>query len=338
MRSAILDIGSNSAHLKIVDLEPGEPARDVRSVKRPTRLAESLRRDGRLGPAAAGRLGASVAEALAVARAEGAQELIAFATSALRDAVNRGEIVAGLAARTGVEPAFLSGEDEARLTFLAARGWYGWSGGPLLLADIGGGSLEIATGEGAEPDLAMSLPLGAGRLTRDHLPGDPPGRKDVKRLRGFVRERLAECLPRGPYDPGPEPARAIATSKIFTQLAKLNRRKDADGNRILRRKDLRAQIPRLAGMTAAQRTRLKGVSASRAPQILAGAVVAEAVMGHLGLKRLEICPWALREGIALRRIQHLDGLGPHSDDIAHLLRTLPEGRARLQAVAGQSSA
>ncbi|MEW2357207.1 Ppx/GppA phosphatase family protein [Spirillospora sp. NPDC029432] len=329
MRSAILDIGSNSAHLKIVDLRPGEPIRDVRSVKRPTRLAESITLDGRLGPAAAGRLGAAVSGALAVARDEGAEELVAFATSALRDAVNREEIVAGLAARTGVEPAFLSGEDEARLTFLAARGWYGWSAGPLLLADIGGGSLEIAAGDGAEPAFAMSLPLGAGRLTRDHLPGDPPGRSDTRALRRFVRDRLAECLP---AEPLAGPARPIATSKIFTQLARLNRRRNAAGDRILRRKDLRARIPKLAAMTADERADLKGVSPSRARQILAGAVVAEEVMRHLGLKRLEICPWALREGIALRRIQHLDGLSRHSDDIDHLLRPMPDRRARLRAV------
>ncbi|MFF5262826.1 Ppx/GppA phosphatase family protein [Actinomadura viridis] len=339
MRTAILDIGSVSAHMKIVDLDPGEPLRQVRSVKRPTRLAGAIGRDGRLGTAAAGRIGEAVAETMAVARDEGVGELIAFGTSALRDAADRAEIVAGLAARTGVEPAFLTGVDEARLTFLAVREWYGWSAGPLLLADIGGGSLEIAAGDGAEPGTALSLPLGAGRLTRERLPGDPPRSRDVDHLRGFVRERLAECLPRAAARPwtifpeaGTGTGRAVATSKIFTQLAKLTRGRDEQGRRVLRHKDLRAWIPRLAGMSAAERAGLKGVSTSRSRQILAGAVVADAVMRHLGTPRLEICPWALREGIALRRLQQLAGLNACHDDISHLLQPMPERRARLHAV------
>jgi exopolyphosphatase/guanosine-5'-triphosphate,3'-diphosphate pyrophosphatase len=345
MRTAILDIGSNSAHLKIVDLEPGEPVRQVRSAKRPTRLAESITTDGRIGLAAAGRLASAVTAALELARRDGAGELIAFATSALRDAANREEITAALGARTGVEPAFLSGEDEARLTFLAVRAWYGWSAGPLLLADIGGGSLEIATGHGAEPGYAVSMPLGAGRLTREHLAGDPPRRKDVKRLRRFVREQLADRLPPDSADlwagcpgDGAGAGRAIATSRIFTQLAKLTRERNPEGYRVLRRKAVREQIPRLAALEAAERARLKGVSASRARQILAGAVVAEATMRQLGLRRLEICPWALREGIAIRRLQQLSGPSPHGDDITPLLRPLSKGRAHLQAVSGTSEA
>ncbi|WP_395109048.1 Ppx/GppA family phosphatase [Actinomadura sp. SCN-SB] len=339
MRSAILDIGSNSAHLKTVDLEPAEPVRTVRSAKRPTRLAESITRDGRVGVAAVGRLASAVTSALDLARRDGADELIAFATSALRDATDREEIMALLEARTGLAPAFLSGEDEARLTFLAVRSWYGWSAGPLLLADIGGGSLEIAAGDGAEPGYAVSLPLGAGRLTREHLPGDPPCREDVERLRLLVRERLAAFLPPDPGDlwtgrsgKGPGGGRAIATSRTFTQLAKLTGGRDAEGRRVLRLKAVRDQIPRLAALDAAGRAKLKGVSASRARQILAGAVIAEATMRHLGVRRLEICPWALREGIAIRRLQQIGGRGPCRDDIAHLLLPLPEERARLEAV------
>nr|BFE28130.1 Ppx/GppA phosphatase family protein [Actinomadura rugatobispora] len=337
-----MDIGSNSAHLKVVDLEPGEPVRPIRSVKRPTRLAEAITRGGRIGPRASGRLSTAVAEALVAARDEGADELVAFGTAALRDASNRAEVVAGLAARTGVEPSFLSGVDEARLTFLAARGWYGWSAGPLLLADIGGGSLEIAAGDGTEPGFAVTLPLGAGRLTREHLPGDPPRRRDVKRLRGVVGEHLDDRLPDGPDGlwegrpgEGPGAGRAVATSKIFAQLARSLRRRDAEGRRILRRKDLRDQIPRLARMTAADRTGLKGVSATRARQLLAGAIVAEAVMRRLELRRLEVCPWALREGIALRRLQQIGGPAPSvDDDIGHLLRPMPGPRSRLHCVGG----
>ncbi|MFI0445347.1 Ppx/GppA phosphatase family protein [Actinomadura sp. 6N118] len=321
MRTAILDVGSNSAHLKVVDLAAGRPMRTVLSAKRPTRLAEAIQEDGQISRAAVGRLVSAVSAAHCVARAEGSAELIAFATSAVRDAVNRCDIVDQVTGRTGVDLGFLSGHDEARLTFLAVRAWYGWSAGPLLTADIGGGSLEIATGSGAEAGTALSLPLGAGRLTRDHLPNDPPSRNEVRRLRRFLAAQLAEHLGAGDY--GQPEAHAVATSKTFTQLAKLTRDRGPNGYRVLRLKALDKQIPRLAKRTAAERADLKGISRSRARQILAGAMVAEATMASLGLTRIEICPWALREGIALRRLQQLhSGNGHQIDDIGHLLQPL----------------
>ncbi|GAA2580882.1 Ppx/GppA phosphatase family protein [Actinomadura fulvescens] len=332
MRTAILDVGSNSAHLKIVDLAAGGPIRTVLSVKRPTRLAEAIQKDGRISRTAVERLVSAVSAAHCIARAERSAELIAFATSAVRDAVNRSDIVDQVTGRTGVDLGFLSGRDEARLTFLAVRAWYGWSAGPLLMADIGGGSLEIATGSGAEAGTALSLPLGAGRLTRDHLPGDPPSRKHVRRLRRFLAAQLSEHL--RPGDRGRPKAHAVATSKTFTQLAKLTRDRNPSGYRVLRLKALDEQIPRLAKRTAAERAELKGISHSRARQILAGAMVAEATMTALGLTRIEICPWALREGIALRRLQQLHAdAAPINDDIGHLLQPLRDAPAPIRTPA-----
>ncbi|KAB2342650.1 Ppx/GppA phosphatase family protein [Actinomadura rudentiformis] len=336
MRTAILDVGSNSAHLKVVDLSAGRPIRTVLSVKRPTRLAEAIQEDGRISRDAVERLVSSVSAAHCIARAQGSAELIAFATSAVRDAVNRCDIVDQVTGRTGVDLGFLSGRDEARLTFLAVRAWYGWSAGPLLMADIGGGSLEIAAGDGAEAGTALSLPLGAGRLTRDHLPDDPPSRKQIRRLRRFLTTQLAEHLGAGDLsagDLGQAEAHAVATSKTFTQLAKLARDRGPNGYRVLRLKALDRQIPRLAKRTATERAELKGISRSRARQILAGAMVAEATMATLGLTRIEICPWALREGIALRRLQQLRSGSVHQiDDIGHLLQPLRDAPAPIRSL------
>jgi exopolyphosphatase/guanosine-5'-triphosphate,3'-diphosphate pyrophosphatase len=327
MRIAVLDVGSNSAHLKILELVGTGPLIPVSSVKQPTRLAEAIGPDDRIERDAVERLVSAVQEAVEVARDSDADELIAFATSAVRDAANRCDIVDEVTERTGITLRFLSGEDEARLTFLAARAWYGWSAGPLLLADIGGGSLEIAAGPGAEPELALSLPLGAGRLTRERLPGDPPRRKDVKRLHEYVEAQLAGRLQ-------PMDGYAIATSKTFTQLARLTKGPDD----VLERTALDPAIRKLARLSTRKRAGLKGVSASRAHQILAGAVVAEAVMTVLDLGRMRICPWALREGIALRRRQQLP---PGDDDIAHLIQPIPGRPAHLRpltAVGGQRGA
>ncbi|WP_240807552.1 Ppx/GppA family phosphatase [Actinomadura geliboluensis] len=308
LRLGVLDIGSNSAHLRIADLEPGHPPLPVRSVKSPVRLAEATDRHGVIGRPAVGRLIAAVREAAAAAAALGVAELVPFATSALRDAANRADVTAEVRAATGVELGFLTGEREARLTFLAARCWYGWSAGPMLLADIGGGSLELAYGTGREPDIALSLPLGAGRLTRHHLPPRPPVRKRVRRaLAAHVRSVLTEAT--AGIAARPAPVRAVATSKTFTQLARLCGAPKAKAGpfreRRLDRRDLHRWIPRLAKLPDGERARLRGVKASRAHQILAGAIVAEGVMDVLGLDRLDICPWALREGIMLDRLGEL---------------------------------
>jgi exopolyphosphatase/guanosine-5'-triphosphate,3'-diphosphate pyrophosphatase len=323
MRTAILDVGSNSAHVKIVDLAVGRPIRTLRSAKHPTRLAESLTPAGHIEQKSVDRVASAVAAAVRVANAEGATELIAFATSAIRDATNRRDVVAIIAERTGIELEFLPGRDEARLTFLAARAWYGWSTGPLLLADIGGGSLEMAAGDGSEPDLALSMPLGAGRLTRRHLPGDPPRRKHVRRLRRHVADQLATNLTQLIHHRAARPdespkARAVATSKTFAQLARLTQGTTGNGRRVLDLKPLRGQITRLARLTTSERAQLQGISSPRAHQILAGAIIAEELMTALGLTRLEICPWALREGIALRRLQQLRAVSRQPDDIGHL--------------------
>ena len=94
---------------------------------------------------------------------------------------------------TGVELQVLRGVDESRLTFLAVRRWYGWSAGRIINLDIGGGSLEMSSGVDEEPEVALSLPLGAGRLTREWLPDDPPGRRRVAMLRDWLDAELADA-------------------------------------------------------------------------------------------------------------------------------------------------
>ena len=101
------------------------------------------------------------------AREEEVEDLVAFATSAVRDATDSAEVLAAVRDEAGVELLVLPGKDEAAMTFLAVRRWFGWSAGRLLSLDIGGGSLEIACGRDELPEVARSVPLGAGRLTRD---------------------------------------------------------------------------------------------------------------------------------------------------------------------------
>jgi exopolyphosphatase/guanosine-5'-triphosphate,3'-diphosphate pyrophosphatase len=330
MRTAVVDVGSNSAHVDVVDLVPGNALDVVETVKVPTRLAEAIGADDRIEADAVERVVSAVGRAVRAARTAGAGEIVAFATSAIRDAANGHTIVERVERDTGVVLSFLSGVDEARLTFMAVRAWYGWQAGSMVVCDIGGGSLEIAAGDGADPRSAVSVPLGAGRLTRELLPGDPPGRRQFKRLRAHVAEvvgPVAAEITRGL----PPAVLPVATSKTFTQLAKLTGGRARDGSRFLDRKALHDEIPVLAAKKAAKRAKLKGVSASRARQILAGAVVADEVMRALGLDRVRICPWALREGVALNRLATLTAHA--GDELGGLLQPVPCGPPRLHAVA-----
>jgi exopolyphosphatase/guanosine-5'-triphosphate,3'-diphosphate pyrophosphatase len=225
----------------------------------------------------------------------------------VREASNADDVLARVQAETGVELQVLSGAEEARLTFLAARRWFGWSAGKLLVLDIGGGSLEIAYGMDEQPDAAASLPLGAGRLTAGWLPTDPADPADVRALRRHVRAEIARTV--GEFSRFGAPDHVVATSKTFKQLARLaGAARSTDGlyvQRELKRRTLEDWVPRLASMTADERAELPGVSPGRSSQLLAGAMVAEGAMDLFAVETLEICPWALREGVILRRLDQM---------------------------------
>ncbi|MBT2443476.1 Ppx/GppA family phosphatase [Streptomyces sp. ISL-36] len=307
MRLGVLDVGSNTVHLLVVDAHPGARPLPAHSHKAELRLAELLDEQGAIAPDGVERVIATVDGALQAAEDKGCEEVLPFATSAVREATNADAVLARVKRETGVDLQVLTGEEEARLTFLAARRWFGWSAGKLLVLDIGGGSLEIAYGIDEEPDAAVSLPLGAGRLTSGWLPGDPADAADVRALRRHVRAQIARTV--GEFARFGKPNHVVATSKTFKQLARIA---GAPGSgeglyvqRDLTRKSLEEWVPKLAVMTAEQRAGLPGVSEGRAPQLLAGALVAEGAMDLFGVDELEICPWALREGVILRRLDHL---------------------------------
>jgi len=329
MRLGVLDIGSNTGHLLVVDAHGGAAPLPASSFKQPLRLAEHLvpaddtspgtPRAGGTVVSAAGidALAGFTAEALRVAEDQGCEEILAFATSAVRDSANADAVLEEVRARTGVAIEVLSGEDEARLTFLAVRRWFGWSAGRLAVFDIGGGSLEIAGGADEAPEVAWSLPIGAARLARAHFadpvtgaPVAPLEEDRVREVRKLVRAEIARDA--GRLLRGGAPDRAVATSKTFRSLARIcGAAASGEGPlapRSLPLAELRPWIPKLAAMTVEELGQLPGVSPSRAHQVVAGALVAEACMDLFGLTALEICPWALREGVILERLDQLSVL------------------------------
>jgi exopolyphosphatase/guanosine-5'-triphosphate,3'-diphosphate pyrophosphatase len=303
VRLGVLDIGSNTGHLLVVDAHGGAAPLPAYSFKRPLRLAEHLR-DGALAESGITALSDFVAEALQVAVDKGCEDMLGFATSAVRDATNSESVLDRVRREAAVDIQVLPGEDEARLTFLAVRRWFGWSSGRLAVFDIGGGSLEIAVGRDEAPDVAQSLPLGAGRLTREWLVKDPPDESSVRDLRRMVRAAVARDA--GAVLRAGVPDHAVATSKTFRSLARICGAAPRDAGALVKRvlpaDVLKERLVDLVAMDDAERRQLPGVSPDRSHQLVAGAVVADAVMDIFDLPGLEICPWALREGIILERL------------------------------------
>jgi exopolyphosphatase/guanosine-5'-triphosphate,3'-diphosphate pyrophosphatase len=311
MRLGVLDIGSNTGHLLVVDAHGGAAPLPAFSHKQPLRLAEHLDEHGAVSETGVKALTGFVASSLLVAEDKGCEEMLGFATSAVRDAVNSEDVLTRVADETGVTISVLSGEDEARLTFLAVRRWFGWSAGRLAVFDIGGGSLEIAGGAAEAPDVAWSLPLGAARLATEFFAVGLPGEEDIRALRRRIRAEIARDA--GHLLRVGTPDRSAATSKTFRSLARICGAAPSGVGplvaRTLAADDLSGWIPRLIAMNDEDLIALPGVSLSRAHQIVPGALVAEACMDIFGLAELEICPWALREGVILERLDQISVLG-----------------------------
>ncbi|WP_083319181.1 Ppx/GppA phosphatase family protein [Corynebacterium sp. HMSC04H06] len=309
MRLGVLDVGSNTVHLVAVDAQTGGRPTPMSDWKTPLRLVEQLDKDGNIHSKGVKKLVAAVKEAAELGSKLNCDEFLPIATSAVRSAKNSEQVLKEVEKETGVRLEILSGEDEARLTYLAVRRWYGWSAGRITNMDIGGGSLELTTGTEEFPDLAFSLDLGAGRLTHNWFDTDPPAKKKVSMLRDYIDAELVDATKRM-RDQGPA-GMAVGTSKTLRTLARLTgAAPSSEGpfvKRTLTAPGLRQLISFISRMTAADRADLEGVSSDRSHQIVAGALVAEASMRALGLEKMEICPWALREGVILRRLDKGQG-------------------------------
>lgn len=310
MRLGILDIGSNTVHLLAADARPGGRPLATTSDRTVVRLMRFLTPDGAITEEGVQALVAAVTRARAIAEAERVDTLLATATSAVREALNGDEVIARIEAALGQPLQVLTGEQEAELTFLAVRRWFGWDAGRILLMDIGGGSFEFAAGADELPEVAASVPLGAGRMTVQFMPSDPPGEDAVAHLRAHAEKTLAPvaanilALPR--------PDHVIGSSKAIRSLANLAGREVTGlgfDRTVLSRSSLGSWIPRLARIPASARQELPGITPDRALQIVAAAVSLHVAMTMLKIDELEVSPWALREGVLLRYIEQLSWSG-----------------------------
>lgn len=298
MRLGVLDVGSNTVHLQVVDTSPGARPNPTFNYKEELRLTQYINEDNLVSDEGIEKLRSSIKRAIEQSASVQTQELLPFATSALREASNGEKIITSINKDFHIDLQVLTGEEEAKLTFLAARRWFGWSSGRLLVIDIGGGSLEMAAGVDESPEIATSLPLGAARLTKDFLKGDPYTDKSLRALRDHIENKLEQILPS--LVKHQETDRAIATSKTLRTLARLSGDWFEGTGKNITVEAIRKISAKLSEMDDNSRAKLPGVSENRASQIVAGSLVAESVMRNLDIKELEICPWALREGVVLK--------------------------------------
>lgn len=174
----------------------------------------------------------------------------------------------------------------------------------------------MSNGVDEEPDVALSLPLGAGRLTREWLPGDPPDRRRIAVLRDWLDAELKPAAKE--LSAAGRPDLVVGSSKTFRSLARLTGAAPSSAGPRVKREltasGLRQLIAFISRMTRSDRGDLEGVSSDRAGQLVAGALVAEAAMRALDVDTLEICPWALREGVILRRLDQQPPDSPEASD------------------------
>ena len=182
-------------------------------MKSTVRLMQYLKEDGTIRKAGVEAVLEAVQKAMKLAEEYEITQLLVLATSALREAPNGGKILRRIEETIGQPVTVLSGVDEARLTFLAARRWYGWDAGRLLVLDIGGGSLEVAMGSDEDPTVALSVPAGAGRVTRESAGKRVADAQELEKARKQIRrilDPMAEAFPKSKH-----PMHAVARPRRF---------------------------------------------------------------------------------------------------------------------------
>lgn len=313
MICAAIDIGSNSIHHVVVEVDSRHEFHVLARDKEVVRLGRSVARDGKLSANAIKRAVDCLKRFKQRAEQYGAEDLIAVATSATREAANRQEFLVRAAEDAGVHVELLSGTEEARLISLAASARYEKTlpvkerkRRRLLVIDIGGGSTELAIAQNREPIVLISFKLGAVRLTEQFRGQDPPSEKQVRRLRAEMREilrqRAQEIADVGFDD-------CYGTSGTINALGAMLLHNHSTHPAVfdVSLTELQPLNDRLMKMPLEERLQVPGLNRSRAEIIIAGGQLLEAIMEVMGVKRLTLCDWALREGVILSRLMRQGG-------------------------------
>jgi exopolyphosphatase/guanosine-5'-triphosphate,3'-diphosphate pyrophosphatase len=295
---AVVDIGTNSTRLLLARVEDGRVEQLERRSK-VTRLGQGVDSSGRLAGEAMQRVYDVLSEYREAIDSAGADRIVVLATSAVRDSDNADEFRRELDERFGFELRTISGDEEARLTFLGATSGRADRDEPTLVVDIGGGSTELVIGRpGAEPDFHVSTQAGSVRQTERHLHDDPPTPEQLHALRKDVRAIVEDGAPAGVRA---AVTRGIAVAGTATQLAHVDLA-DPDApthGHVLDLARVREILDRLGSVPLGQRRAVEGLDPDRAPTIVAGAAILVEVSDAFGLQRIETSETDILHGAAL---------------------------------------
>jgi exopolyphosphatase/guanosine-5'-triphosphate,3'-diphosphate pyrophosphatase len=298
-RVAVVDIGTNSTRLLVAEVDHGS-LNELQRESVVTRLGEGVDATGRLGDAPMQRV-FDVLERYAVAiEQHGANARTAVMTSAVRDAANGAEFAAAVRERYGLEAATLSGDEEARLTYLGATAARG-GGDPLVVIDIGGGSTELVVGASGAVDFHTSTQVGVVRHSERHLHSDPPTDAELQALAEDARAAIDAAVPE---DVRRRPTAGVGVGGTATQLASIDLglaehdRARVEGHAMSRATLERLQA-RLAGVPLAERREVRGLDPARAPTIVAGATILLEAVGAFTLDGVEVSERDILWGVAL---------------------------------------
>ncbi len=302
---AAIDIGTNSVHMVVVRIVADLPAFSIIAREKETvRLGDRHPQTGDLTPEAISRAFGALKRCQEIAKSLNAQQIVAVATSAVREAPNGNEFVRSIEAELGLAVNLISGQEEARRIYLGVLSGVEFDRKPHIIIDIGGGSTELILGDSHEPRTLSSTKIGAVRLTAEFIPNNPVSDLAFIYLQAFVRGQLERAIDdiKANLQPGEIPNMVGTAGTIETLAAILNL--DKNGNvptRIhgfqIHLHELRNLTNRLRRMTIAERMTIEGLSDRRAEIIVAGAVVLQEAMSMLGMTSLSVCERSLREGV-----------------------------------------
>jgi exopolyphosphatase / guanosine-5'-triphosphate,3'-diphosphate pyrophosphatase len=302
VRRAVVDIGTNSTRLLVADVDDDRVGDVLARRTEITRLGAGVDADGRLSDEAMQRVYRVLDEYRKEIDEHGGADAVAVLTSAVRDAANGQEFSDTVRERWGIRPYVLSGDEEARLTFLGATSERDPDEQtPTLVIDIGGGSTEFVIGVGREMSFHVSNQAGVVRQTERHLHSDPPTADEQAALAADVRETLSAGVPdRWRRDVG----HAIAVAGTATSLASIAQElvpydpEKVEGF-VLTAQECRRLLDRLAGMTLEERRQVPGLHPDRAPTIVAGAIILLVTLELFGLDQVEVSEHDILRGAAI---------------------------------------
>ncbi|HET8979684.1 MAG TPA: Ppx/GppA phosphatase family protein [Solirubrobacteraceae bacterium] len=301
MNVAVVDIGSNSTRLLVARRE-GDRVDELVRESRVTRLGAGVDVAGRLREDAMQRVFDTLDEYRVQIDAHGSERSVAVLTSAVRDSANGQEFADAVRTRYGLEPHVLTGDDEARLTFLGATSERdGGDRTPTLMLDIGGGSTELVIGRGHEVVFHVSTQAGVVRQTERHIHSDPPEAREMEELADDVRAILGRAVPE---ERRTAVGHGIAVAGTATSLAAIAQRLDPyDPERVhgylISAGESERILGELAQMTLEQRRAVPGLDPGRAPTIVAGVIIFREVLTMFGLEEIEISEHDILRGAAL---------------------------------------